>query len=161
MADAGDVYAKGDVMGALGDEMAKMVEEKKKMMDPNHIDDETSSEEDSSDQENVKAGDITFISAIDVGSHFIDVNPHEELKFQNFNGSLVAQFTISNPCKDANIAYFVYTSAAIPVKIQPHCGFIPATFSQPIKIAWTAEDRPDVSKLESSMFFVKALPLSP
>ena len=83
-------YHKGDVMNALGDEVQRMVEERKKMMDPNHRNDDTDSEEMSSDDENLKSGDISFISAIDVGSHFIEVNPHDELKFQNFEGNLIA-----------------------------------------------------------------------
>jgi hypothetical protein len=81
MADASDIYKKGDVMGKLGDEMNEMVREKAKMMDPNHKNDDTESEEDSSDGENHQANEHTFVSAIDVGSHFIDVTPEEELKF--------------------------------------------------------------------------------
>jgi hypothetical protein len=161
MADAGDVYAKGDVMKTLAEDMRKMVEDKKKMMDPNHRNDDTDSEENSSDEEGGKTNDNTFISAIDVGSHFIDVNPSEELVFQSFEGNLVAQFQIANPCKSSNIAFFVYTSAPIPVKIVPNCGFIPASYSRNIKIAWEATNVPDVPRLENAMFFVKALPLSP
>jgi len=91
MADAGDVYKKGDVMTALESDMKNMVEEKKKMMDPNHRNDDTESEEDSSDSEGggKKDADHFFVSAIDVGSHFIDV-PIEELVFNNFEGSLLA-----------------------------------------------------------------------
>ena len=81
MADATDIYDKGDVMGKLGGEMEAMVKEKAKMMDPNHKNDDTESEEDSSDAENNKANEHTFVSAIDVGSHFIDVAPEEELTF--------------------------------------------------------------------------------
>lgn len=113
-----------------------MVEDNKKMLDPNHRNDDTESEEDSSDMEAHKEGNITFISAIDVGSHFIDVNPSAELVFNNIEGTLMATFNISNPCKSCSIAYFVYTSAPIPVRITPNCGFIPASFSQPIKIFW-------------------------
>jgi len=69
-----------------------MVEDKKKMMDPNHKNDDTESEEDSSDEEAHKEGNITFISAIDVGSHFIDVNPSNELVFSSLEGNFVAQF---------------------------------------------------------------------
>ena len=58
------------------------------------------------------------------------------------------------------IAYFVYTSAPIPVLIKPNCGFIPATFTQPVKIFWQKEHHPNAAKLENCMFFVKALPLS-
>jgi hypothetical protein len=161
MADAGDVYKQGDVMEKLGDEMRQMIEDKKKMIDPNHKNDDTDSEKDSSDEDNVKENDITFISAIDVGSHFIDVNPAEEIEFNDVQGHLVAQFNISNPCKRCHIAYFVYTSAPININIVPNCGFIPAEFSKPIKIVWEKEKMPDPVKLENSMFFVKALPLSP
>ena len=52
MADASDVYTKGDVMNQLGGEMQKMVEDKKAMMDPNHKNDDTESDEASSDEEN-------------------------------------------------------------------------------------------------------------
>jgi hypothetical protein len=55
----------------------------------------------------------------------------------------------------------VYTSAPIPIKVVPNCGFIPATFQQVVKVVWEASLRPNVEKLENSMFFVKALPLSP
>jgi hypothetical protein len=51
------------------------------MMDPNHKNDDTESEEDSSDGENHQANEHTFVGAIDVGSHFIDVAPEEELTF--------------------------------------------------------------------------------
>lgn len=75
-----------------------MVEDKKAMMDPNHKNDDTDSEEASSDEENHQANEHTFISAIDVGSHFIDVNPEEELIFNSYEGTLMTQFNISNPC---------------------------------------------------------------
>lgn len=74
---------------------------------------------------------------------------------------MVAQFNIFNPCKNCQIAFFVFTSAAINIKIIPECGFIPATFLKPIKIVWEKQNMPDPVKLENIMFFVKALPLSP
>lgn len=61
--------------------MEEMVQDKLKMVDPNRKNDDTESEEGTSDEENQKANEHTFISAIDVGSHFIDVTPHEELVF--------------------------------------------------------------------------------
>ena len=138
------------------------MKDKEKMRDKNHKNDDTESSHDSSsDADDVKADGITFIGAIDVGSHFIDVTPAEELTFDNVDGHLVTKFTISNPCKNCEIAYFVYTSAPIPVQIIPECGFIPATFQKPIKIVWEKKDSPDADKLENCMFFVKALPLSP
>jgi len=162
MADAGDVYKQGDVMDRMGEELQQMVKDKLAMRDPNHRNDDTDSEKDSSsDSENPKEDDVTFISAIDVGSHFIDVNPSEEIVFNDVEGHLVAQFNISNPCKNCQIAYFVFTSAPININIVPNCGFIPAEFSKPIKIVWEKEKMPDPVKLENSMFFVKALPLSP
>ena len=76
MADASDIYKKGDAMNALKDQMAAMVEEQKGMVDPNHVDDDSDKEEhSSSEEEGHQANEFTFTSAIDVGSHFIDVNP--------------------------------------------------------------------------------------
>lgn len=89
MADASDIYHKGDVMNQLGDAVNEMAADKLKMVDPNRKNDDTESEEGSSDEENHQANEHTFISAIDVGSHFIDVTPHEELVFQNFEGTLM------------------------------------------------------------------------
>jgi hypothetical protein len=79
--DLENIAKKGDVMSKLGAEMEQMAIEKQKMMDPNHKNDDTDSEEDSSDAEGHQANEYTFISAIDVGSHFIDVMPEEELLF--------------------------------------------------------------------------------
>lgn len=148
-------------MAKLGAEMQQIMKDKAAMLDPNMKQHDSDDEEISSDEENFKGSSITFISAIDVGSHFIDIKPDGELTFNQFEGSLIAQFNISNPCANCQIAYFVYTSAAIPVRIVPNCGFIPASFSQPIKIAWERDQMPDKRRLENSMFFVKALPLSP
>jgi len=110
MADASDVYKKSDTMNALGDHMKNLVEEQKAMLDQNRKDDDSS--EESSDDDGGKESAFTFKSAIDVGSHFIDVNPDGQLEFQNMQGHLVTQFTITNPCKNCHIAYFVYTSSA-------------------------------------------------
>lgn len=126
-----NVAQKGDVMGKLGAELEQMALEKAKMMDPNHKNDDTESEEDSSDAENQSASEYTFKSAIDVGSHFIDVstaNNVEELCFEKIEGGLYTSFTITNPCASVPIAFFVYTSANIGVEISPNYGFIPATF---------------------------------
>jgi hypothetical protein len=161
MADATDAFKRGDVMNNLKDEMKQMVMDKKAMEDQNYKNDDTESENDSSDEDNVKVDDIVFKSAIDVGSHFIDVLPENEIVFNDVQGHLVAQFNITNPCKNCQIAYFVYTSAPIDINIVPECGFIPPTFSKPIKIVWEKEKNPDPVRLENSMFFVKALPLSP
>lgn len=90
MADAGDVYKKGDVMEKLGEEMRQLIEDKKKMADANHKNDDTESEDNDSDHEHKVGSSTTFISAIDVGSHFIDVNPSNEIEFNNVQGNLVA-----------------------------------------------------------------------
>jgi|TARA_B110001450_G_C17597886_1_gene471635 hypothetical protein len=47
------------------------------------------------------------------------------------------------------------------VKVTPYCGFIPGTFQQIVKIYWEASKNPNKEMLENSMFFIKALPLSP
>jgi len=49
------IAQKGDVMGKLGAELEQMAIEKANMMDPNHKNDDTDSEEDSSDAENQSA----------------------------------------------------------------------------------------------------------
>ena len=153
-------YQAADAMNALKGEMENMVKDQLKMVDPDRKDDD-SEEEVSSDEEGHQENQFTFVSAIDVGSHFIDIAPSNELLFQTYEGNFFTQFTISNPCKACPIAFFVYTSAPIPVKIFPNCGFIPSQFQQVIKIVWEAQSIPNVDKLENAMFFVKALPLSP
>ena len=75
MANATQIYKNSDTMNALQQEFKKMVDDQKKMLDPNRLEDTES--EDSSDEGIHKANQYTFISAIDVGSHFIDVNPEE------------------------------------------------------------------------------------
>ena len=101
-----------------------MMEDQKKMMDPHRQEDSDQSSEDSDGEHIAKHPEYIFVSAIDVGSHFIDVNPSEELVFTQFEGNFFTQFTITNPCPSANIAFYVYTSAPIPVKIIPNAGFI-------------------------------------
>jgi len=59
--------------------MQQMVEDQQKLVDPNYKPDVDSEEEASSDEENHQANEFTFVSAIDVGSHFIDVNPEDQL----------------------------------------------------------------------------------
>ena len=137
-----------------------MVEEQKKLMDPNaEPDSDDNSDGDSSEDGQPKH---LFTSAIDVGSHFIDVTPSNELEFRKVEGGhLVAEFKLNNPCKTAPTAFYIYTSSSIPVRIIPQSGFIPTTFQQTIKILWEANKNPDPKRLESAMFFVKALPLSP
>jgi hypothetical protein len=67
----------------MGDHVKQLVEDQKKMIDVNRKDEDSeNSSEVSSDEEGSQANEFTFISAIDVGSHFIDINtPHQELSF--------------------------------------------------------------------------------
>lgn len=84
--------------------------------DKNEEDNSDPDSEQSSDDENNKANEFTFESAIDVGSHFIDVTPEDQLMFSKHEeGHLYTKFKILNPVKHCPIAFFVYTSAPIPV----------------------------------------------
>lgn len=48
-----------------------------------------------------------FKSSLDVGSHFIDIQPDSELVFQNMAGTLFSQLTIKNVTSKAPVAFFV------------------------------------------------------
>ena len=48
-----------------------------------------------------------FKSSLDVGSHFIDIQPENELVFHNMQGTLFSQLTIKNATSKAHVAYFV------------------------------------------------------
>ena len=109
---------KTDTLNALGNEMQEMVEEQKKLIDADHKKD--SDHEDSDDSSEDGSPKYLFTSAIDVGSHFIDVNPSNELVFNKVDGGhLIAEFRLNNPCKKAPTAFHVYTSSPIPIKIIP------------------------------------------
>ena len=113
-------------MNALGDEMKQMVEEQKALIDKERKDDDSDHSDDSSED---GAPKYLFTSAIDVGSHFIDVDPNHELQFTvREGGHLMTEFKLTNPCKTAPTAFHVYTSSPIPVRIVPQSGFIPTTF---------------------------------
>ena len=145
----------------VGDDLVEKVEVNKKYID-NDREEDSDPEDEHSEEEGSKSNEFTFQSAIDVGSHFIDIEPSQELVFQEFEGNLFTQFTIKNPCKNCPIAFFVYTSSqSMDVKVTPYCGFIPGTFQQIVKIYWEASKKPNKEMLENSMFFIKALPLSP
>ena len=91
----------------------------------------------SSDDEMQKANQWTFDSAIDIGSHFLNVVPEGELVFQVVQGgSYFTELEIQNPCKTCPVAYCVYTSSPINYMISPSCGFIPEGFSQRVRIMW-------------------------
>ena len=66
---------------------------------------------DGSDQNSSDDDDMTipylFKSALDVGSHFIDIEPDNELKFVNNQGTLFTQLTIKNATNRTHVAYFV------------------------------------------------------
>lgn len=69
--------------------MKNMVEEQKKLIDKERRDDD-SDRDDEDSSEDGGPGDFVFESAIDVGSHFIDVTPGNELTFQKFEGHLIS-----------------------------------------------------------------------
>ncbi len=48
-----------------------------------------------------------FKSSLDVGSHFIDIEPENELVFYNQQGVLLSQLTIKNVTSKAHVAFFV------------------------------------------------------
>jgi hypothetical protein len=68
--------------------------------------DSDGSDQNSSDDDDLLIPHL-FKSALDVGSHFIDVEPENELVFTNNQGTLYTQMTIKNATSRANIAYFV------------------------------------------------------
>jgi len=117
---------KYDPSAALEEEMKNMVNEQKNLIDKDRKDDDSDHSDDSSEDGNPK---FLFTSAIDVGSHFIDVEPANELEFtKREGGHLMTEFKLTNPCKTAPTAFHIYTSAPIPVKFIPQSGFIPITF---------------------------------
>ena len=65
------------------------------------------SDENSSGDEDFEAHAHLFKSSLDVGSHFIDINPEHELTFYNSQGTLFTQMTIKNVTSKAHVAYFV------------------------------------------------------
>ena len=117
---------KYDTVDALGEEMKKMVDEQKNLIDKDRNAEDSDHSDDSSEDGNPK---FLFTSAIDVGSHFIDIEPSSELEFtKREGGHLMTEFKLTNPCKTAPTAFHIYTSAPIPVKFIPQSGFIPITF---------------------------------
>jgi hypothetical protein len=109
----------GDVINKMGQEMERMVEENKDLLDKDHKNDDSDDKsDDSSEDGNPK---YLFTSAIDVGSHFIDVAPDNQLDFTfRDGGHLVSEFTLNNPCKTAPVAFHVYTStSSLPIRIIP------------------------------------------
>ena len=64
-----------------------------------------------------------FKSALDVGSHFIDIIPDNELVFINHQNSLYTQMTIKNVTDKAHVAYFVSLNMSKLVLIKFKIGF--------------------------------------
>lgn len=48
-----------------------------------------------------------FKSSLDIGSHFIDIQPENELIFYNREGTLLSQLTVKNVTSKAYVAFFV------------------------------------------------------
>ena len=97
-----------------------MVQDQKKFIDKDRKDSDSDGENSSDD------GSAAFIfeSAIDVGSHFVDVSPSDELTFSKTQvdnlSHYTTQLTLNNPCSNAPIAFYVYTSSNIPFDVNPH-----------------------------------------
>ena len=66
-----------------------------------------SSESDNGSDEDFQNHLHLFKSSLDVGSHFIDIQPDSELVFQNMAGTLFSQLTIKNVTSKAPVAFFV------------------------------------------------------
>lgn len=65
------------------------------------------SDDNSSGDEDFEAHSHLFRSSLDVGSHFIDIQPENELVFFNNQGTLLTQMTIKNVTNKAHVAFFV------------------------------------------------------
>lgn len=52
-----------------------------------------------------------FKSSLDIGSHFIDIDPENELVFYNREGTLLTQLTVKNVTSKAYVAFFVSSQA--------------------------------------------------
>ena len=65
------------------------------------------SDENSSGDEDFEAQSHLFRSSLDVGSHFIDIVPENELTFYNNQGTMLTQMTIKNVTNKAHVAFFV------------------------------------------------------
>lgn len=63
-----------------------------------------------------------FKSSLDVGSHFIDIEPENELVFYNQQGVLLSQLTIKNVSSKAHVAFFVLPYLPLPPPLGFHLG---------------------------------------
>jgi hypothetical protein len=65
-----------------------------------------------------------FEANLEVGSHYLDIDPESELTFYHTKGDLYGRFTLSNVTNNSAVAFFVNTSAKETIHIIPKCGFI-------------------------------------
>ena len=65
------------------------------------------SDDNSSGDDDFEAHAHLFRSSLDVGSHFIDIAPENELVFYNNQGTMLTQLTIKNVTNKAHVAFFV------------------------------------------------------
>jgi len=65
------------------------------------------SEDGMSSEEDFQQHTHLFKSSLDIGSHFIDYEPENELVFYNREGTLLAQLTVKNVTSKAYVAFFV------------------------------------------------------
>lgn len=65
------------------------------------------SEDGMSSEEDFQSHTHLFKSSLDIGSHFIDYEPENELVFYNREGTLLAQLTVKNVTSKAYVAFFV------------------------------------------------------
>lgn len=66
-----------------------------------------SDSDNSSGDEDFEANSHLFRSSLEVGSHFVDIAPENELIFHNNQGTLFTQLTIKNVTNNSHVAYFV------------------------------------------------------
>ena len=65
------------------------------------------SEDQLSSDEDFQSHAHLFKSSLDIGSHFIDIEPDNELVFYNREGTLLSQLVVKNVTSKAYVAYFV------------------------------------------------------
>ena len=84
-----------------------MADEQRQLMGQKQ--DDEHSDKDSQDGSDVRAEDTLhlFRSSLDVGSYFVEIEPDNELVFNNVQGTLYTQFNIKNVTETAHVAFFV------------------------------------------------------
>lgn len=61
-----------------------------------------------------------FKSSLDIGSHFIDIEPDNELVFYNREGTLLTQLTVKNVTSKAYVAFFVSLIKVFRLSLDNH-----------------------------------------